>query len=95
MLPQDQSIVWKALSDPTRRAILDLLRIEGLTVGDLAKNFEMSRIAVMKHLKMLKRANLVLDEKKGREHWYKLNVIPLEEIYNRWIKPYEKIWKIF
>lgn len=88
----DQIIVWKALADPTRRNILDLLRTKGSTVGEISSNFEISRIGVMKHLKFLEKANLVFDEKIGREHWYKLNVIPIEEIYNRWIRTYEKIW---
>lgn len=88
----DQTKVWKALADSTRRSILDLLRIKEYTVGDISKNFDITRIAVMKHLRILEKANLVFDEKKGREHWYKLNVIPIEEIYNRWIRSYEKIW---
>jgi len=88
----DQTIVWKALADPTRRTILDFLRANKFTTGELSKKFKISRIGVMKHLKILEKANLVFDEKKGREHWYKLNVIPLEEIYNRWMLPYEKIW---
>ena len=90
----DQKIVWKALADPTRRAILDLLRTKEYTVGEISINFgsQMSRIAVMKHLKILEKANLVFDENRGREHWYKLNVVPIEEIYNRWIRSYEKIW---
>jgi DNA-binding transcriptional ArsR family regulator/uncharacterized protein YndB with AHSA1/START domain len=88
----DQTAVWKALADPTRRQILDFLRISPLTVGEISKKFEISRIGVMKHLTTLKKANLVVDKKKGREHWYKLNVIPLEEIYNRWMRPYEKLW---
>lgn len=93
-MADDQKIVWKALADPTRRTILDLLRTKDCTVGELSEHFkeEMSRIGVMKHLKILEKANLVFDENKGREHWYKLNVLPIEEIYNRWIRSYEKIW---
>lgn len=88
----DQKLVWKALADSTRRSILDLLRKKEYTVGEISQNFDMTRIAIMKHLKILEKANLVFDKKKGREHWYKLNVIPIEEIYNRWIRSYEKIW---
>ena len=90
----DQKFIWKALADQTRRTILDLLRTKEYTVGELSVHFgsQMSRIAVMKHLKILEKANLVFDENKGREHWYRLNVVPIEEIYNRWIRSYEKIW---
>lgn len=83
---------WKALADPIRRQILDILRKEPIKAGEIAQFFSISREGVAKHLKILKDANLVIDKKKGRENWYYLNVIPLEEFYNRWMRPYEKIW---
>lgn len=84
--------VWKALADPTRRKILDILREHPNKAGRIAEAFPISREGVTKHLKILKDANLVIDKKKGRENWYYLNVIPLEEMYERWMHPYEKIW---
>ena len=90
----DDTEVWKALSDPSRRQILDILRINPHTTGQLSSQFEdkMSRIAVMKHLKILKGANLITDKNKGREHWYFINAVPLQEIYNRWMRPFEEHW---
>jgi len=88
----DQTLIWKALADPTRRQILDILRNKPKKAGELGKTFSISREAIAKHTRVLKKANLVLDKKKGRENWYYLNVIPLEEIYDRWMRPYEKIW---
>ncbi|MHA1989696.1 MAG: metalloregulator ArsR/SmtB family transcription factor [Candidatus Hodarchaeales archaeon] len=88
----DQTLVWKALADPTRRQILDILRNKPKKAGELSETFPITREAIAKHMRILKKANLVLNKKKGRENWYYLNVIPLEEIYDRWMRPYEIIW---
>ena len=82
-------LVWKALSDATRRQILDLLRARPLTTGQLCSEFETTRFAVMKHLDLLVRAGLVLVERKGRERWNHLNPVPIQSIYRRWIRPFE------
>lgn len=86
--------IFKALSDPARRALLDLLRTQdGRTLGDLEKGlaeagFEMTRFGVMKHLKTLAEANLVLTRKSGRFKHHYLNALPLQEALDRWIEPF-------
>lgn len=84
--------VWKALSDPTRREILDLLRERPRTTGELADAFPSSRFAVMKHLEVLVEAGLVVSRKQGRERWNHLNAVPLQALYERWVRPYEAHW---
>lgn len=83
---------WKALSDGTRRRILDLLHLRPMTTGAIAGSFEMSRIAVMKHLAVLEGAGLVLSQKRGRERWHYLNFVPLRRIYERWLDPERGRW---
>ena len=85
--------VWKALGDPTRRALLDAMRDGPRTTGDLAERFpEMTRFGVMKHLGVLVGAGLVVTEKRGRERWNHLNAVPLRRIYERWVSRYEDQW---
>jgi DNA-binding transcriptional ArsR family regulator len=84
--------VWNALADPTRRAILDLLRERPRTSGDLASHFPTTRFATRKHLKALEAAGLVLVRREGRERWNYLNAAPLQMIYERWVTPYQAIW---
>lgn len=85
--------VWKALSDPTRRKVLDLLKGGARTTGDLATAFpSLSRFAVMKHLAVLEHARLILIERRGRERWNHLNPVPIRQIYERWISDYEGLW---
>ena len=86
---QDDSI-WRALADPTRRRILDLLRERSRTTGELATEFPVTRFAVMKHLAVLVDAGLVLAERRGRERFNHLNTVPIQAIYRRWIRPFEK-----
>jgi DNA-binding transcriptional ArsR family regulator/uncharacterized protein YndB with AHSA1/START domain len=88
----DLEIVWKALSDLTRREILDLLRTAPRTTGELAEAFPSSRFAVMKHLRVLEEAGLVLSRKQGRERWNHLNAVPIQRLYERWVRPYEAHW---
>lgn len=85
--------VWKALSDPTRRAILDKLRDGPKVTGELVTAFpEMTRFGVMKHLKLLEDAGLVITRKQGRKRWNHLNAVPLRLIYERWVSKYEDQW---
>ena len=84
--------VWNALADPTRRAILDLLRERPRTSGDLASHFPTTRFATRKHLNALEAAGLVLVRREGRERWNYLNAAPLQMIYERWVTPYQAIW---
>ena len=92
MSEEDLEPVWRALADPTRRAILDDLREAPLNTGALCERFAMSRHGVIKHLKLLEAAGLVRVEAKGRERINHLNPVPLQEIYERWLKPYEATW---
>lgn len=85
----EDSAVWKALADATRREILDVLREGPRTTGALAEVFPMSRFGVMKHLGVLVDAGLVVVERRGRERWNHLNPAPIQAIYRRWIRPFE------
>lgn len=76
--------VFKALADPTRRKILDLLREQDLTAGDIADHFDMSKPSISNHLKILKSAGLVLDEKKGQFITYSLNSTVLQDVI-KWL----------
>jgi DNA-binding transcriptional ArsR family regulator/uncharacterized protein YndB with AHSA1/START domain len=89
---QRSEAVWTALADPTRRAILDLLRQRPRTLGDIADCFAVSRFAIRKHLNALERAQLVVVRWTGRERWNYLNVVPLQAVYERWVTPYQAIW---
>lgn len=78
--------VWKALADPTRRALLDELRDEARTTGELCAALEnLDRCTVMKHLEILVRAGLVLPRRQGRTRLNYLNPVPLQQIVERWI----------
>jgi DNA-binding transcriptional ArsR family regulator len=89
----DLEHVWKALADPTRRRLLDLLRDQPRTTGWLAGQFpQLSRFAVMKHLGVLEEAGLVLVRRKGRERWNFINTVPIRQIYERWMGPYAEMW---
>src|SRR5690349_4006395 len=80
--------VWKALADPTRRALLDRLRDRPRTTGELCLGLEMTRFGVMKHLDVLEAAGLVVVRRQGRERWNHLNPVPLRQAYDRWMRPY-------
>jgi DNA-binding transcriptional ArsR family regulator/uncharacterized protein YndB with AHSA1/START domain len=84
--------IWAALSDPSRRDILDLLRDRPRTTGELADEFPTSRFAIMKHLNVLESAGLVVIRRQGRERWNHLNVVPLQLLYDRWVMPYQAMW---
>jgi uncharacterized protein YndB with AHSA1/START domain/DNA-binding transcriptional ArsR family regulator len=93
MAEDDLDPVWKALADPTRRAILDLLSGRPRMTGDLAAEFpHLSRFAVMKHLAVLEEAGLVLVRRRGRERWNHLNAVPIRALAERWIGRYEAAW---
>ncbi len=92
MNDDDLTSVWKALSDPSRRKILDYLKERPRTTSELSDLFEVSRFAVMKHLAVLENAGLIVVRRHGRERWNYLNVVPLQRIYERWLRPYEARW---
>ncbi len=81
--------VFKALASPTRRALLDLLRDNPRTTGDLCAQVpELDRCTVMQHLRVLVEADLVAVRREGRERWNHLNALPIKHIHDRWIGPY-------
>jgi DNA-binding transcriptional ArsR family regulator len=91
----DESLnaIWKALADPTRRAILDELRQGPRTTTELVALFpELSRFAVMKHMDVLREAGLLVTKAEGRKRINSLNVIPIRMIYERWVSPFEDLW---
>jgi DNA-binding transcriptional ArsR family regulator len=86
MIPKADDRVWKALADPTRRAILDLLHERPRTTGEICSRFRsLSRTAVLKHLGILGRAHLVLSRSDGRFRWNHLNPAPIRQIHDRWL----------
>jgi DNA-binding transcriptional ArsR family regulator len=83
--------VFKALSDPSRRKLLDLLYTHnGQTLGELCEHLAMTRQAVSKHLALLEAANLVVPIWQGREKLHYLNPAPIQEIYDRWLSKYDR-----
>jgi len=91
--PETDAAVWKALANDTRRAILDVLRDGPRTTGDLADAFvDLSRFAVMQHLRVLADADLVVVVREGRERWNYLNPVPIQQLYDRWVSRYMQPW---
>ncbi len=87
----DADKVFKALADPSRRKLLDLLRANnGQTLGELCEHLAMTRQAVTQHLALLEAANLVATSWRGREKLHYLNPVPLYEICERWIRKFER-----
>ncbi len=85
----DPDRVFKALANPTRRAVLDELSDGPRTTGYLCAAFEqLDRCTVMQHLRVLEDADLVVARRRGRERWNHLNAIPIQQIYDRWISRY-------
>ena len=91
-LEDETAPLWRALADPTRRRILDLLRARPRITGEIASEFEISRIAVMRHLEVLAEAGLVTSRKRGRERWHYLNAVPLRRLHERWHDPLAAGW---
>jgi DNA-binding transcriptional ArsR family regulator len=85
----DDDQVFKALADPTRRFLLDLLFVrDGRTLSELESGLEMTRFGVMKHLRVLEDAGLVVTRRSGREKLHFLNPVPIRLIHDRWIDKY-------
>ena len=85
--------VWKALSDPTRRAILDFLRDRSRRTTEIVESFpHLSRFGVMKHIDVLRQAHLVSTREAGRQRVNSLNVVPIRQIYERWVGPFQELW---
>jgi DNA-binding transcriptional ArsR family regulator len=93
MLPDDLDAVFAALAHRDRRRILDLVQNNpGCRVDDLCRHFTTSRIAILKHLKVLERAELILSRKVGRERRLDFNVMPIQIIYDRWATEFSALW---
>lgn len=89
----DMDLVFHALAHQTRRRILDLVRDRpGQSVGELAKSFDVSRIAIMNHLKVLEDARLIVSQKDGRARRLYLNAMPIQAIHERWIDAFSAHW---
>ncbi len=87
----DTDLLFKALADPSRRKLLDLLHAnDGRTLNDLCVHLDMTRQGVTQHLGVLEEANLVATLWRGREKLHFLNPVPLQEVYERWIAKFEK-----
>ena len=87
----DDDSVFKALADPTRRFLLDLLFTrDGRTLTELASELAMTRFGVMKHLRVLERAGVVVTRRSGREKLHFLNPVPIRLIHDRWIDKYRE-----
>ncbi len=92
-MSKDLDPVWKALSDPTRRAILDLLRKGPRTTTEIVQAFpDMTRHAVMKHIDVLRDVTLIDTREDGRRRVNSLNVVPIRQIYERWVGPFSELW---
>ncbi len=84
-----QELIFKALADGKRRKILDLLKKEERTTGDICAYFKaLDRCTVMQHLKVLEKAQLIIVRREGRLRWNYLNAAPIREIYDRWISQF-------
>ena len=85
----DDDRIFKALADPTRRHLLDrLFERDGRTLTELESQLEMTRFGVMKHLRVLEEAGLVVTRRRGREKQHFLNAVPIRQIHDRWIDKY-------
>ncbi|MEO6394155.1 MAG: helix-turn-helix domain-containing protein [Pyrinomonadaceae bacterium] len=82
-------LIFKALADGRRRKILDLLKPDAMSTGDICDHFKtLDRCTVMQHLNVLEKADLIIVRRIGRVRWNYLNAVPIREIYTRWISQY-------
>src|SRR5678815_689523 len=85
--------VFRAMADPTRRRLLDaLFKEDGQTLGELEGRFRMTRFGVMKHLRQLEEAGLVVTKRRGREKLHFLNPVPIRLVHDRWVNKYAEPW---
>jgi DNA-binding transcriptional ArsR family regulator len=84
---------FHAVADPTRRAVLDLLRRGALPAGQIAEAFPVSRPAISKHLRQLRKAHLVVESRRGRHRLYQLNAAPLQAV-DSWLEQYRQFWQV-
>lgn len=84
--------IFQAIADPTRRAIITLIALHAMTPNAIADNFDITRQAVSKHLRILTECELVKQEQKGREIYYQLEIDKMKEI-DKWLEQFRKIWE--
>ena len=84
--------VFQAIADPTRRAIIALIALQAMTPNALAEHFDVTRQAVSKHLRILTECELVIQEHKGREIYYSLEIEKMKDI-DKWLEQFRKIWE--
>ena len=84
--------IYQAISDPTRRSIITLIALQAMTPNAIAENFNMTRQAVSKHLRILTESELVKQENKGREIYYSLEIEKMKEI-DKWLAQFKAIWE--
>ncbi|HEY6618754.1 MAG TPA: metalloregulator ArsR/SmtB family transcription factor [Steroidobacteraceae bacterium] len=89
---RQREAVFRAIADPTRREILNLLRRRRASVGEIAGNFRVSRPAISKHIRLLRRAGLVLSENQGTRRICRLNAAPLRAV-DDWLREYQELWR--
>ena len=93
MKPESMDSLFQALASAPRREILDIVRdAPGCSVKHVCRYFDVSRIAVMKHLNVLEKANLLVSEKQGRTRRLYFNATPIQMIYERWTTEYSALW---
>ncbi|WP_295692089.1 helix-turn-helix transcriptional regulator [uncultured Maricaulis sp.] len=91
--PASMDAVFQALANATRREMLDIVRDDpGISVGAVASRFDVSRIAVMRHLSVLEEAGLVISDKRGRTRHLYMNAVPIQMIHDRWTSEYSALW---
>ncbi|MBP9108074.1 MAG: winged helix-turn-helix transcriptional regulator [Pyrinomonadaceae bacterium] len=84
--------IFQAIADPTRRAIIALIALQAMTPNAIAENFDTTRQAVSKHLRILTECEVVTQEQRGREIYYRLEIEKMKEI-DKWMQQYRKIWE--
>ncbi|MBK9437831.1 MAG: winged helix-turn-helix transcriptional regulator [Chloracidobacterium sp.] len=84
--------IFQAIADPTRRAIIALIALQAMTPNAIAENFDTTRQAVSKHLRILTECEVVTQEQRGREIYYRLEIEKMKEI-DKWMEQYRKIWE--
>lgn len=90
--PPDDEPVWKALAHPLRRGILDVLRAGPLATGELVSALSADRHVLMQHLGVLRDADLVIVEARGRRRVNHLNPVPIQRIHHRWVSEFDQPW---
>jgi len=93
MVTYSAEATFHALADPTRRAVLDLLRRGPQAAGQIAEAFPVSRPAISKHVRQLRKARLVVQHRRGRHRYYQLNAEPLRAVAS-WLDDYRRFWEI-